>query len=486
MSIPVLDTSAVKRKWWLIIIPLSILILNVIYKILFLGARDITIDEPFTLFYSQMPFREIFHMLPGENNPPLHFLIMHAWINVFGIDPFQVRLLSLIAGAGSALLIYFIGVRNFSIPVGITASLLYTFSNFNTYLAQEARVYALFIFLALASAYLFLNLLRTWKIIPFILLIIVNILLIYAHFFAFWIILVEFSVLFLFQEPRKKLLKHFLVMGIILVLAYLPYVMVFIHRFVASSGGTWLEPPTLSSFYNLLWKYCNTPVTTVMVIIILAVGAGKFLDQRIKKETLPDQPAIFLLFWFFLPTIGTFLISLALPLFYEKYLAFIAPALYLLVGRSVEFIFQRSWIKIGVCLILIAGFILTSTPRPFYTKSASLMAKDVEKLKSNDDPVIITPGYFDKTFVYHFNRNWFQDFRNFNDTLQAHALIPVFDPGMDLSKHLADCHRAFLIEAGSQYLDPKGTLYQNLMLQFDSVQIIEYDEVNKLYILLKR
>lgn len=486
MTAPVLDTSAAKRKWWLLIIPLSILLLNVIYKILFLGARDITIDEPFTLFYSQMPLREIFHMLPGENNPPLHFLLMHAWISIFGIDPFQARLLSLMAGTGSALLIYFIGVRNFSIPVGITASLLFTFSNFNTYLAQEARVYALFIFLTLASAYLFLYLLRTWKILPFILLIIVNILLIYAHFFAFWIILVEFSLLFLFPGTGKKLLKPFLVMGIILALAYLPYLMVFIHRFVATSGGTWLEPPTLSSFYNLVWKYCNTPVTTVMVLLILTVGAGKFLYLRMKKMTLPDPQSLFLLLWFFLPTIGTFLISLALPLFYEKYLVFIAPALYLLVGKSIEYVFHRGWITTGVSLVLVAGFIITSTPRPFYTKSISMMAKDIEKLRKDNDPVVITPGYFDKTFVYHYNRKWFQDFRNFNDTLQAHALIPVSDPGMDLFKDLADCNRVFLIEAGSQYLDPEGTLYQNLMLQFDSVQIIEYDEVNKLYILLKR
>ncbi|MBN1198861.1 MAG: hypothetical protein JXA23_05885, partial [Bacteroidales bacterium] len=86
---PNMDTYAIKRKWWLIAIPLSILVINIIYKILFLGARDITMDEPFTIFYSQMPFREIFQMLPGENNPPLHFLLMHTWIELVGIDPLQ-------------------------------------------------------------------------------------------------------------------------------------------------------------------------------------------------------------------------------------------------------------------------------------------------------------------------------------------------------------------------------------------------------------
>lgn len=478
-----MDTSAIKRKWWLIIIPLSILVINIIYKVIFLGARDITIDEPFTIFYSQMPFREIFQMLPGENNPPLHFLLMHAWITLFGIDPFQVRFLSLIAGVLSSVLIYFIGVRNFSIPVGISASLLFTFSDFNTYLAQEARVYALFILLTLASVSLFLSLIKKLKTAPFILLTGVNILLIYSHFFAFWLLLIEYAFIFLFPETRKRLIRPFLLMAAILLLTYLPYLMIFIHRFVASSGGTWLEPPTLSSFYNLAWKFCNEPVPTVMVIVILVTGAAKYLIQRMKERSDLDKPSIFLIIWFFIPIIGTFLISFGLPLFYEKYLAFIAPALYLLVCKSVEFIFPRLWIRTGIFVILVAGFILTSTPRPYFTKSVSSLAHDIETLRQNNDPVFITPGYFDKTFVYHYNKKWFRDYRNFNETLQTHALIPVTDPRMDLSNYLNNCDKAFLIEAGSQYLDREGILLQNLMMHFDSVQTLNYDEVNKLYIL---
>ena len=60
-----MELSATKRKWWTVSIPLGILILNIIYKILFLGARDITLDESFTLFHSQMPWREILSMLPA-------------------------------------------------------------------------------------------------------------------------------------------------------------------------------------------------------------------------------------------------------------------------------------------------------------------------------------------------------------------------------------------------------------------------------------
>lgn len=469
--------------WQLYLIPLLIFILNFVYKIIFLSARDISIDEPFTLFYSQMTLRNIFHMLPGENNPPLHFLLMHAWINLFGIEPFQSRFMSLIFGALSSVLIYFIGTRNFSLSVGTSASLLYSFSNFNTYLAQEARVYSLFVLLTLASVYLFLTLLKQFKTKTIICLTVINILLIYSHFFGFWLLLAEYSFILLFPDVRNKLFKPFLVMAGCQFLAYLPYMTMFVGRFLASSGGTWLEPPTLSSLYNLLWKFCNQPVPTVIVIIILVTGGVRYLYIHRKSKSEMDRPSLLLITWFLLPVMLTFLVSFWLPVFYEKYLIFIAPATYLLVSKSVEFITSVKFVRIGIFVVLISGFVLTSTPRPFDSTSVSSMVNDIKTLNSNGNPIVIIPGYFDKSLVYYYNRAWFKDYQNFYDSLRDNLLIPVSDPATDLSTNLIGFNTVFLVEGGSQYVDPSGAIFKNLILHFDSVEKKEYDEVIKLYIL---
>ncbi len=474
-----------EQKWVHAGIPLGILLLNILYKILFLGSRDISIDEPFTLFYSQMPWQEIFHMLAGENNPPLHFLLMHVWINLVGIDPFKVRLLSLIFGALSSMLIYFIGTRNFSRTVGISAALLFTFSNFNTFLAQEARVYSLFIFLTLASVYLFLNLVKEFKTKTFVYLIVINILLIYSHFFAFWLLVVEYLFVFLNPHTRKQLYKPFLLMGVLLFVAFLPYLVIFINRVLASSGGTWLEPPTISSLYNLLWKFCNQPVPTVMVILLLSLGLGKYIFSFTKRKSAADKPTLFLILWFLLPTIVTYFISFLLPVFYEKYLVFIAPAIYLLVCKSVEYLSNKHIIRYGLLLLLISGFIITSTPQPYCTKSISSLSNDINALRDNQNPVVITPGYFDKTFIYHYNRLWFKNYQFFGETLKNNYIIPVYDTTTNIGNDLIDCKKVFLIEAGSQYLDPSAIILQKLKQQFDSIEMIEYDDVLKLYILRK-
>ncbi|MFC2102666.1 glycosyltransferase family 39 protein [Bacteroidota bacterium] len=477
--------SKPSQRWVEWGIPAAILLLNIIYKILFLGSRDITIDEPFTLFYSQMPIREIMYLLPGENNPPLHFLLMHAWINLVGIEPFQARLLSLIFGAFSAVLIYLVGIRNFSRSVGISAALLLTFSNFNTYIAQEARVYSLFVFLSILSVLLFLELIKKFKTRLLIGLIVVNILLIYSHFFAFWILVLEYSFILVFKDLRKRLFRPFLFMAAVLLIAFLPYLSIFIGRFLASSGGTWLEPPTLSSLYNLLWKFCNQPVPTVGVIVILSLGLGKYLFSVIKGNSVSRTSVLFLVAWFLLPTLLTFLISFALPLFYEKYLVFISPAIYLLIGVSVESLSASKAVRYGTFLLLLTAFIATSTPRPYDSKSITLMIRDIEDLNTNKDPIVITPGYFDKTFIYHYNREWFKDYQRLDETMQNNHILPILDPSKLIPEEMNSRKQLFLIEAGSQYLDPSGAVLQNLKSQADSIEVIEYDNVLKLYILRK-
>lgn len=430
-----------------------------------------------------MPLREIMDMFEGENNPPLYFFLMHAWIGIAGIEPFQVRFLSFIFGALSPVIIYLIGKRNFSVGIGISAALLFTFSSFNTYLAQEVRVYSLFVFLTLVSVYVFLNLLKEFKTKTFILLTAINILLIYSHFFAFWVLIVEFTMVFLFPDLRKRLTKPFYLMTGILFLAFLPYMMIFIHRVLSSSGGTWLAPPTISSLYNLFWKFCNQPVPAVMVLTILSAGIGKYLFLRMKGKVTLDKPALFLIIWFLLPTMGTFIISFFLPLFYEKYLVFLAPSIYLLVCISTTFITNNRSFTSVIFLTLITTFMVTSSPRPNFSKSVSTITSDIKSMNQSNDPVLITPGYFDKTFIYHYDRSWFMDFRNFDERFKKNYLIPVYDPVMNLPTDLSSYNRIFVVEAGSQYLDPSGIVMETLRTHFDSIQTIEYDNVVKLFIL---
>jgi len=252
------------------IIPISLFLFNLILKIIFLDHRDIAMDEPFTIFYAQADFHTLFEMLKTENNPPLFFILLHFWIKVFGISAFSVRFLPMIFSTLTALVIFFLGKRFVSQRVGLVAALIFTFSNYHLLFAHEARVYSLFGLLAVSSMYLYLQVSHRYDLLSAIFLIIINILLIYSHFFGFYIILIQLTSCLLIKNLRSRILKLYLVNLVIVMISYIPYLSIFISRFLlTSTHGTWVPQPVLSDLYKMVWTFSNVPVTTVFFLFLL-------------------------------------------------------------------------------------------------------------------------------------------------------------------------------------------------------------------------
>jgi mannosyltransferase len=105
------------------------------------------------------PF-EIFHASLGDNNPPLYYLLLHYWMLLVGDPEVAIRLPSAIARALGVPVIYGIGRPLISKPAGLMAALILSLSAYQVRYAQEARGYALLVFLGLASYYFLLKLLK--------------------------------------------------------------------------------------------------------------------------------------------------------------------------------------------------------------------------------------------------------------------------------------------------------------------------------------
>jgi uncharacterized membrane protein len=253
----------------LAIIPSGLILLNLILKLIFIGHRDLALDEPFTVFYAQAGFGSLFEMLKTENNPPLHFLLMHFWIKLFGISPVSVRILSALFSVATAWFIYSIGREHFSLRTGIIASLIFTFSNYQMQFAHEARVYSLFCLLTVLSMFFFLKLSRNpgnkglitgyW---------ITLILLAYSHFFGWIVIFIQILAGLVIRKYRPVMMRPVLAGTLVTILFYLPYIYIFFSRFTTTvSHGTWVPAPVFSDLYTMAWRFSNAPVTTVCFLV---------------------------------------------------------------------------------------------------------------------------------------------------------------------------------------------------------------------------
>jgi uncharacterized membrane protein len=63
-------------------------------------------DEAFSVFYSQQSINELLQTLNNEANPPLYYLLLHFWIQIFGIGIVAVKSLNIIISIGTAILLF--------------------------------------------------------------------------------------------------------------------------------------------------------------------------------------------------------------------------------------------------------------------------------------------------------------------------------------------------------------------------------------------
>ncbi len=188
------------------VIPVLFFLFNIILRAFGIEVNSLAGDEPYSVYFAQMDISDILrHMRPG-NNPPLYELFLHFWESLFGIEEVAVRVPSLIFTGITAAFLYKIGNEFFSKYTGILAGLLFTFSNYATYFAHEARVYALFGMLTCVSFYYFLRWVNnSYTTSTLVLFTIANALLLYAHYFGVMVIGIQvfFALLFSFREGKK-------------------------------------------------------------------------------------------------------------------------------------------------------------------------------------------------------------------------------------------------------------------------------------------
>ena len=90
-----------------------------------------------------------------EGNPPLYFSLLDGWMGAFGTSEAAVRSLSALIGTATIPLAYAIGRRLATQRVGLVLAALVAFNPLLVWFSQEARPYALLVFLSGLSFLLF-------------------------------------------------------------------------------------------------------------------------------------------------------------------------------------------------------------------------------------------------------------------------------------------------------------------------------------------
>lgn len=393
------------REVWIVSI---LLFIKLFLSLLYINYNPIDLDEPFSIFHSQNSLSGLFEIFKNENNPPLHFILLHFWQNLFGIESFAVRSLSLLFSLLTIPVLWTIGKTFFNERVSIIVILLFIFSDFHHYHGIEARTYSLLVLEFSILIYFLLKTFNSNKNLHskhFILLGLINGLLFYTHYIFPLILLAECLLFLLFI--RRFNIKQLVITVLIFVLTILPWVPILLGRMrFVESTGTWLNPAQWSELYGLINKFLNDK--WVLVAFILVLGLLFFIRRKEITNYFSEHKIsiLVLILLFTIPYLSAFSVSKMAfaEIFHDRYLFFLTiPFFFLLalIFQKKERIYLISFSLFFVVYIMRFNFV------PDNNRDGDKLAEYVRNSEASS--IVIAPDYYDYTFLYHYDKALFKD-----------------------------------------------------------------------------
>jgi uncharacterized membrane protein len=139
------------RRYWWALAWLGMAI-GVCFRVCHLGRESLWFDEGYTAWIVSHSPGEIIRLILADTAPPLYYLLLHGWTEVFGRSEIALRSLSTACSILTLLVALGIARRMLRNPAAVAAVMwLMSFSFLQTWYAREARAYALMGLLGVAA-----------------------------------------------------------------------------------------------------------------------------------------------------------------------------------------------------------------------------------------------------------------------------------------------------------------------------------------------
>ncbi|MCB9231411.1 MAG: glycosyltransferase family 39 protein [Bacteroidia bacterium] len=458
-------------KWANLAIPLFLLALNLALKWLYLDHFEIALDEPFTIFHSQKSPAEIIQVLKGYNNPPLFELLLHFWIKLGGISPGWVRLLPLFLSSLTVVVIWLLGSRHLSSLTGLGAGLLYSFSSYGVYVAHDTRAYPLMILLSALTVLLFLEAVQQPQAkLRWAGLFLSGMLLLYTHYMGFFVMLALALTVVLHPQTRKKaVLLPFLVLGLAMVVAYLPQLGIMVERYGKSVGVHWVKASSLDGLYECLRFFSSSPVMATVTLGVLAGAGIRWILQR--KQAKPGFSPAWLVFLLLFPLMYllVFLIGFKMPLFYHKYVSFVLPFYFLVVAEATRKLFPKK-INLAALGLLVMGMAASVNLKPDHKLRWKPLMENARAELNQGACLVVFPVWLDVTVAYHYDPDVFSQTERLHEALHEKGIYPVFTKENAEEIPWNNYTKALFLKSEWDSYDPNGEVQGVINSHFPKLQ----------------
>ena len=315
-------------------IALGLAALSVASTIVRLGGRHFSlwVDEGMSVGIASHSLTEIPGVLLKDGSPPLYYLLLHGWMELFGSSEAAVRALSLVFAVATVPVAWWAGRSLFGRRAGWVAAVLVAFSPYLTVHSREARMYSLVVLLGVLAVAAFLHVfgLRRRRLLWF--LVVALAALVYTHYWGLFVVAAMVVAVpvcaFFFGADRSGMAMDGGIAFGGVGLLFAPWVPSFVAQ-VRQTGAPWSRTPTgadvLRSIHSVLgsrWVSLALGVATAVLVVRL------FRSQEDPERTLVLSLSVVLV----TTMASSWLSSQLEPSWSPRYFAVYLPALVLLAA----------------------------------------------------------------------------------------------------------------------------------------------------------
>lgn len=237
-------------------------------------------DEGFSLSLIKRSYSDIWNLTAADVHPPLYYFMLKAYASVMGSSPLSLRVLSATPILLTVLVSCTLIRRLWGDKVAISFIIIIFLSPLTYYMTSEIRMYSwsmFFVLMTLLCAYV--SYVRASKK-YLILFILFSLAAGYSHYYALvavgYVYLLYFIVALL--KERKKLV-NIIVAGLVFVLGYLPWLLLFVVQLKNVNQDYWIFPiDPVSVFLESVYIFSSLKETKLYDLYIRELEIGVFVS----------------------------------------------------------------------------------------------------------------------------------------------------------------------------------------------------------------
>jgi len=335
-----------------------------------LTAAAIWGDEGSSLLLARYSLSEIWQHAAFDVHPPLYFMLLHGWVELFGDGILAVRSLSALAGIAAVglgvWLVDRLATRRAAFIAGVLLALLPTAVRYS----QEVRMYALLGALLLAASLALVYWIRRpqrQRYLVYYLLLMSAAL--YTHYFAVLAALCHWLYLIAIRVQRGYRFRHiqrwnWWLANLAIVALYLPWLpnlldlMQHMQQLEAGGDVGWEPAVTLSSLPSMIWSWLiqdDGESLPWLIFAALPLAMSGLAVIAVMRDRSVSRGSVLLALYTGLPLLLVYLVSFITPVFIERYLTAYALGLPMLTALAIDRLYSRvRMLALAVLVSLIA------------------------------------------------------------------------------------------------------------------------------------